>query len=93
MLVVKVELHSAVTGQVTELGRTYIWNDGTSKIRERGNYKAAVCRKGSYDPAAAIREGKALRYGEVKDYPRLSYNVWRLVSRALLSCFPEERKA
>lgn len=24
-------------------------------------------------------------------YPRLSYNVWRLVARALLSAFPEER--
>jgi hypothetical protein len=29
--------------------------------------------------------------GEVKDYPRQAYNVWRLVIRALRACFPEER--
>lgn len=89
MIVVKVELHSAITGQIKEIGRAYIWNVGGSP--ERGDYEAAVCRKGSFDALAAIRHGKALRYGEVKDYPRRSYNVWRLVSRAIRSCFPEEK--
>ena len=82
MIVVKVELHSAVTGIVSEIGRTILVNDGTG-TRSRGNYHVAVMRKGSR---------QTLRNGRVEDYPRLSYNVWRLVSRALLSAFPEEAK-
>ncbi len=90
MLVVKVELHSALTGLVTEIGRAYIANDGTGSD-ESGNYKVAVCRKGSTrkpwgeDAVAPTREGR------VDGYPRLSYPVWRLVCRALRSCFPEEQ--
>jgi hypothetical protein len=32
MLVVRVELHSAVTGKVTELGRMIVANDGTGDV-------------------------------------------------------------
>lgn len=84
MIVLKLELHSARTGKVTELGRTVIFNEGDSATPKRGNYGVAVCRKGSTDWR------KPLRTGSVKDYPRLSYNVWRLVVRALRSAFPEE---
>lgn len=85
MLVLKLEMHSAITGKVTEIGRTYIYNDGTGG-RLRGNYGVRVCRRGG-----TAFEGRMSRTGEVKDYPRLSYNVWRLVIRSLLSAFPEER--
>lgn len=34
---------------------------------------------------------KVLRKGEVHAYPRLAYNIWRLVMRALRSAFPEEK--
>jgi hypothetical protein len=95
MIVVKIELWSARTGEQTELGRMYIANDGTSRDPKRGDYKVKVARKGSkkfngwrdFKGWAAI---KSTREGEVKDYPRLSYNVWRLITRALKSAFPEE---
>lgn len=109
MIVVKVELWpmgSEVAAK--EIGRTYIANDGAGS-RDLGDYKVAVCRRGTtavpreiypedlskYPPEVVERLGgapKAARAGEVKDYPRLSYNVWRLVARALLAAFPEEDK-
>lgn len=92
MIVVKVELHSAITGTVKEIGRAYIANDGTGTAK-RGNYFAKVARKqpsGKW-PNWFSAMGKFVRKGEVKDYPRQSYNVWRLVIRSLLACFPEEQ--
>lgn len=84
MIVVKVELHSALTGKVSELGRMVISNDGGSRGAKRSDYTARVCRKGSTDFTSPMRTG------EVKDWPRLSYNIWRLVCRSLKSAFPEE---
>lgn len=74
MLVVKVELHSAITGQVSEIGRMVIYNDGTG-TKDRGNYVTNLLRKGTTD--------KVQRRGFVTNYPRLSYSVWELVKRAL----------
>jgi len=61
-----------------------------SEDGKRGNYRIGVHRRGKVftNPGALL---KPLREGSVKDYPRLSYNVWRLVIRALLSAFPEEK--
>ncbi len=83
MIVVKIELHSAITGEVSEIGRTYIDNVGGTQ--DRGDYRVRVCRRGN----EAIPRNPA-RMGAVTNYPRLSYNVWRLVIRALRSAFPEE---
>lgn len=87
MIVVKVELHSAITGEVTELGRTIIANTGGT--HDRGDYTAKVGRKGCTDNRTLWE--KPLREGKVTDYPRLSYNVWRLVIRGLKAAFPEEK--
>lgn len=88
MIVVKVELHSAITGQIKLLGAMIIDNVGGTA--QRGDYRVRVGKKSH---AANLRKimSAPQRTGEVRDYPRLSYNVWRLVSRALLSAFPEER--
>lgn len=77
MIVIKVELHSARTGQISELGRMYISNTGhlTSKNPNRGDYIVELFRKGSTT--------KVQRKGLVCDYPRNSYTVWELVRRAL----------
>jgi len=89
MLVLKLELHSAITGEVTEIGRTIIANTGGT--REKGNYTCKVARKrNEFSNKDTWKE--PLRTGDVQNYPRLSYNVWRLVIRALLSAFPEEQK-
>jgi hypothetical protein len=90
MIRVTIEMESAVSGTRWILGRMYIWNKGGVTDPKRGNYGVAVCKKGSYDvPFGRIPE-KTTRTGEVTNYPRLSYNVWRLIARALKSCFPEE---
>lgn len=88
MLVVRIELHSAITGKITEIGTAIIANVGGTK--DRGDYSVKV---GNKRDAGDIRKtwSNPQRTGEVKDYPRLSYNVWRLIARALLSAFPEEK--
>lgn len=89
MLVVKIELWSAVTGQASEIGRMYIGNDGTGG-QSKGNYDVKVARKGSFE-YGSWEEIKTVRTGRVEDYPRLSYNVWRLITRCLKAAFPEEK--
>lgn len=90
MLVVKVELHSAFTGQVTEIGRMNIANVGGTE--KRGDYSVQVLKRGVTEAGWVhdLASSKITRLGEVTNYPRLSYNVWRLVCRALRSAFPEE---
>lgn len=88
MLVVKIELHSAITGEISEIGTMLIDNVGGS--HERGDYRVKVGKKDHAGNIVKVWK-KPARTGFVKDYPRLSYNVWRLVSRALRSAFPEEK--
>lgn len=75
MIVVKIELHSAITGNVTEIGRMHIANDGTGDSR-RGNYNVELFRRGSGTE-------RVLHEARVENYPRLSLSVWHLVFRAL----------
>jgi hypothetical protein len=89
MIVVKVELWPKGDGRkAKEIGRSYIANVGGN--RKKGNYEIAVCRRGS-KRCPLVGKTKAVREGKVENFPRLSYNVWRLVLRALLSAFPEEK--
>ena len=91
MIVVKIELWPLGNeDEKREIGRTYISNVGGTPTR--GDYKVRVCRKGQfeYDPRKALEGRGFTRTGEVSNYPRKSYNVWRLILRALQSCFPEE---
>ncbi len=91
MIVVKIELWPGGNERKSvELGRTYINNTGGTD--DRGEYDVRVCRKGKLDFLKDVLRGRGpLRTGHVSDYPRLSYNVWRLVLRALLEAFPEEK--
>jgi hypothetical protein len=94
VIVVKIELHSAITGGVTEIGRMLIGNVGGTV--DQGEYDVKVLRRRdtpvSCDPAFDDWDDASVtREGTVKRYPRLSHNVWRLVVRALLSAFPEEK--
>lgn len=82
MIRVTIELHSAQDGSRKVLGVMDITNDGISRDVNRGHYNGRVYKNGTLKP---------LRVGIVKDYPRLSYNVWRLVLRMLRDCFPEEK--
>lgn len=75
MIIVKIELHSAVTGQIFEIGRMRICNTGGT--RTRGDYSIELMRRGTTD--------KVLKRAEVKNHARLSYSVWVLVAKALLA--------
>lgn len=90
MIVVTVALHSAVTHKTITLARMLIVNDGTSTDPKRGDYTVHVGNKKDVDDLRMIFNHPQ-REGAVRNYPRLSYNVWRLVSRALRSAFPEEK--
>lgn len=87
MIVVSVELWSARTGKKSLLGRSIIANTGGTE--KRGNYEVRVGNKKDADDVKRIYH-HPVREGKVENYPRLSYNVWRLVIRALISAFPEE---
>ncbi len=92
MLAVTIQLISAVTGKVSTLGRMYIANDGTG-TKTHSDYDVAVCRKGSFDLPSPMSVGgaKATRTGKVTGYAREAFNVWRLIARAVIAAFPEER--
>lgn len=80
MLIIRVELHSAVTGKVSELARMQIANVGGTSAN--GDYHATTFR-GRDKAALDKRQGQ--RSGEVRNYPRLSIHVWHLVARALIA--------
>ncbi len=88
MIVVQVKLISAITGQETLLGSAIIANDGTG-TGKHGNYDVKVARKPDAGDLAKAW-AKPLRTGRVEQYPRLAFNMWRLVIRSLRSAFPEE---
>jgi len=89
VIVVRVELHSAMTGKVTLLAKTIISNKRLRDMRgQRADYSVRVGRKGRLENQQVLRS--PLRWGIVTDYPREALNVWRLVIRALLAAFPEE---
>lgn len=77
MIIVKVELWpGGDEARAAELGRLQIANEGTHPAHpRRGDYMVRLMRKNS--------RRTVLRTANVKDYPRLSYPVWRLVRRAL----------
>lgn len=80
MIVVRVELHSAKTGRISELARMTVCNEGGSETR--GTYRVQTYRGRSRD---ALDRRAIARTGWVVDYPRLSLHVWNLVMRALAS--------
>ena len=80
MIVVRVELHSAVTGQVVELARGIITNDGTSRKASIGHYRCWTYRGRA---ASDLDRQVVQRNGEVRDWPRQRLHVWHLVAEAL----------
>lgn len=85
MLVVRVELHSAITGEVTEIARMDIANVGGSQAH--GDYHGVTYRgRRALDEAAwGPQRLPPLRWGSIANYPRLTRHVWHLVSRMLNS--------
>lgn len=96
MICVKIELWPhGDEERKSEIGRMFIANVGGTV--ERGEYVAAVCRRGTTEPPntfggtpSGYYRGRATRTANVHRYPRLAYNVWRLVLRSLVNAFPED---
>lgn len=80
MIVVRVELHSALTRQVTELARLHICNVGGTA--ESGDYEVRTLRGRD---TAALDKGIVQRRGRVLRHARLALHVWHLVAKALTS--------
>lgn len=82
MLVVRVELWSAITGERSEIARMTIDNIGGT--RERGDYRVRTMRGRSAETLErAMFAGTVQREGEVLRHPRLREHVWHLVGKAL----------
>jgi hypothetical protein len=82
MIIVTVDLVSAVTGQTKQLARMHICNDGTG-TKSVGDYDVTTFRGRD---AEALERRASSRTGRVEGYPRTSLHVWNLVSRALAAC-------
>lgn len=82
MLVVRVELHCAMSDRVEELGTIIIANDGSGDSKV-GNYDVRVGRKGCSDFNKIYH--KPTRSGKVLGHKRFAESVWSLVARALES--------
>jgi len=86
MIVVRVELWSAVTGDVTEIARMTIDNIGTSGNMQMGDYRVRTMRGRSADALQkAMLAGTISREGQVLSHPRLRDHVWSLVAKALIA--------
>jgi hypothetical protein len=72
MLIVKIELHSAVTGQVTTIATGKIVNTGTGSLTQ-GNYRIEL-----RDSA-----GRRSKSGHIEGFPRKRLLAWDLLYRAL----------
>lgn len=81
MIVVRIELHSAVTGKVEEIGQMVLANDGTSRDPKRGDYTVKLGRRGELSTQRIWQHPQ--REAKVLKYPRLAFSVWVLVARAL----------
>ena len=81
MVIIKAELHSP-TGEITDLGRLIITNDGSGTVSV-GNYEVAL-RKAVTD--VQYREARVL------NFPRKTQGVWRLLHRSLDALFSSKAK-
>ena len=87
MIVVRGELHSAITRKVTELARMHICNVGGT--RELGDYEVQTLRGRSREE---LDKRKVNRVGEVSNHARLTEHVWHLVAKALKAVNYGEKK-
>lgn len=82
MIVVRVELWSANTGEVSELARMTIDNVGGTM--HAGDYRTRTLRGRSAEALhRAMLNNTVQREGKVLGHPRLREHVWNLVSKAL----------
>ncbi len=79
MLVIKIELWSAITGKKTELARMHICNTGEGD-KEHGNYIGKTFRGRS---KKQLDKMTVSRSGEISNWSRQRNNVWKLIAKML----------
>jgi hypothetical protein len=80
MLVIRIELHSAVTGRITTIATGKIVNTGTGSSTQ-GNYRIEL-----RDAA-----GRVWKRGHIEGFPRKRLLAWDLFYRALEKLVGERR--
>jgi hypothetical protein len=84
MLIVRVELWSARTGQVTELARMGIDNVGGDF--EKRDYRCRTWRGRDKDALTkSMKNESTTRTGSVRGHPSPKLHIWYLVAKALRS--------
>ncbi len=77
-MIIRAELHSAITGQITEIERARIANIGRSETL--GNYATETLR----GPCAEdLNKGIVQRSSFIEKHPCKAQHVWHLVAKAL----------
>jgi hypothetical protein len=90
MIIVRVELHSANTGEITELARMHVCNE--SHLCEQpdpinlGSYGVYVLRGRSTKQLDVSAKNRTFVHaGKFGQFPRLQLHVWNLVLCALVA--------
>lgn len=84
MIIVRVELHSARTGDVTELARMKIANiGGTDDVCDYGC--CTYYGRGEKMLTRSMQQKRVSKTGKVEGHRRKQLHVWHLVLKALLS--------
>jgi len=83
MIVVRVELWSAITGKVTELARMTIANDGTGSDTKRNYDVATMVGRTRDDLQRAMVNRRHTRTGRIEGHNSPAVHVWNLVGKAL----------
>lgn len=92
MIVIKVELRSARTGQVTTLGKAIICNDGTSKEPKYNNYDLFIGGKrdaiDDNDRAILARPNRKARLERFNNHSNV---IWVMILKLLAKAYPETK--
>lgn len=84
MIVVKVELWSAIDGRRTELARMQIDNIGVNDTGTFGDYHVGTfAGRNEKSLHEALRKQRYLKEGKVLHHARLAQHVWNLVAKGL----------
>lgn len=82
MIVVRVELWSAIDGSKTELARMHIANDGRATVQNPrlGDYTGETFVGRT---SADLAKGRVSKRGEVRGWRRHDFHIWNLVAAML----------
>lgn len=86
MIVVRVELHSAITGEVSELARAVICNEGINDTGSKGDYGVYICRGRDKEALNKSWLNRTFtKTAKVIGHARQAEHVLNLVSKALIA--------